>query len=362
MTEENKQLRLNRFLTVYSSAFVLSIALSWVIGAFALSSPTLRFFDERLGKTVPIPGSSTLMRSEGRATTTFGKHGLSEVDWMNASNGLPNVILWGDSYVQALQLDESLKMNHVAETLLNRKCNVIAIGDSGYSVADYYFLMPRYKGVIPDSMLNLIFLGGINDVLPENPSALFSQVRLDEGASALVWEKRSDKHLVTPELGVDANLARPFFFRLLARKIRNSLPPRLYRTEISRKSESESKKLPALIDRFWDLMLRDMKQASDHPLAFLYAPHVPNLELAGLSLEDPEAEVASRFALACKRNNVPFYDLSDSFRTAFETDHSFARGFENTRLGFGHLNAKGHELAGALIADVIRESNAIHAD
>jgi hypothetical protein len=55
----------------------------------------------------------------------------------------PKMILWGDSYVQALQVDDDRKMAQQINRILARDGNppVFAVGEgqAGQSVADYLF-------------------------------------------------------------------------------------------------------------------------------------------------------------------------------------------------------------------------------
>ena len=54
-------------------------------------------------------------------------------------------------------------------------------------------------------------------------------------------------------------------------------------------------------------------------------------------------------------NNIIFADMTDSVEEAYVKEHIVASGFDNTTVGYGHLNAYGHELLAQCIYDAIGE-------
>ena len=50
-----------------------------------------------------------------------------------------------------------------------------------------------------------------------------------------------------------------------------------------------------------------------------------------------------------------FADMTDSVEEAYVKEHIVASGFDNTTVGYGHLNAYGHELLAQCIYDAIGE-------
>lgn len=61
------------------------------------------------------------------------------------------------------------------------------------------------------------------------------------------------------------------------------------------------------------------------------------------------------FAELCGKYNIIFADMTDSVEEAYVKEHIVASGFDNTTVGYGHLNAYGHELLAQCIYDAIGE-------
>jgi hypothetical protein len=63
-----------------------------------------------------------------------------------------------------------------------------------------------------------------------------------------------------------------------------------------------------------------------------------------------------RLKALCEREGIPVLNLAPEFQHYAETHKVYLHGFTVTKtLGRGHLNERGHELAGRLIADKVRE-------
>ena len=88
--------------------FVLAILASSVavalVALFVGALPVARIFDEKLGMVVPLDGSEAVRFSEGGARSRFGAHGFNPVVAGKIHDVGQKVFLYGDSFVEALQV------------------------------------------------------------------------------------------------------------------------------------------------------------------------------------------------------------------------------------------------------------------
>lgn len=85
--------------------------------------------------------------------------------------------------------------------------------------------------------------------------------------------------------------------------------------------------------------------------------YIPDMTLTEDGSYECSASVDTRdtFAELCEKYNIIFADMTDSVEEAYVKEHIVASGFDNTTVGYGHLNAYGHELLAQCIYDAIGE-------
>lgn len=85
--------------------------------------------------------------------------------------------------------------------------------------------------------------------------------------------------------------------------------------------------------------------------------YIPDMTLTEDGSYECSASVDTRdtFAELCGKYNIIFADMTDSVEEAYVKEHIVASGFDNTTVGYGHLNAYGHELLAQCIYDAIGE-------
>ena len=139
-----------------------------------MNSPISYQYDSLLSKYVHYPDRIIKFRSEGWATTYVGQHGVNAISDIS-KDGRIKICVWGDSYIEAFQVNDEEKLPQVLTSFLseNNYPNLMAfgVGMSGYSVADYYFNIPRYERVVPSIAMHLIILTDFDDTLPKRVHA-----------------------------------------------------------------------------------------------------------------------------------------------------------------------------------------------
>ncbi|MCD6578371.1 hypothetical protein J7L48_02745, partial [bacterium] len=121
-------------------------------------------------KMIHSPNIVYKHRSEGIAKTYKGLFGINAIEDIT-KDSRKKIAVWGDSYVEAHQVNDNKKMPQVITSKLSNKGlgeNLICfgVGMSGDSVADYYFDIPKYEQLTKNIISHFIVIANIRDILP----------------------------------------------------------------------------------------------------------------------------------------------------------------------------------------------------
>ena len=117
MINQKQNNLLKRLIQISLSLFV-SFLFIWVTGYLFCNSLDHYQYDEKLTKVIPAPGTIKY-RSEGIATTYRGAYGINAIEDITRDSR-KKIVVWGDSYIEALQVDDCLKIPQVVnKNLLN---------------------------------------------------------------------------------------------------------------------------------------------------------------------------------------------------------------------------------------------------
>lgn len=85
--------------------------------------------------------------------------------------------------------------------------------------------------------------------------------------------------------------------------------------------------------------------------------YIPPMMISGDGTLQFQADETTRetYASLCEENNILFADMTERIQEAYEQEHIPASGFSNTTIGYGHLNAHGHEMLADTIYDTLLE-------
>ncbi len=346
-----------RALLVWSVGFVLAAGLSWGVTLPFVGSVMTYRHDPAVGRLVPTPGQAHLHTKEGWGTTRFGRYGVGGVEDLGAL-GRPVVAVWGDSHIEALQVDDPDKVGAQLTRLCGGGSLVgVGIGESGWKVADYPFLLPRYDKLM-DVPVHYIVVGEAEDLVPDGRRFRTDPLELRElhpprsllGMRELV----SRLHLELPWRAVRTALTGPDG----RRRIR--LRPGPVAQSASGSDHDRAAATPPREVLAW--LVRRVRDATPRPVAFVYAPQRPQTFQGKIQLEDQDEDLVALLASVASELGVGLLDLRPAFRREWEERGRFARGFHNGMPSRGHYNPLGHRLlAEALCADLKRRG-ALHTD
>ncbi len=345
--------RSNAYLS-WGGGFVCSFLFVWLVAPIFTNSTILWEYDEVLGHYVRKPGSVVLERSEGWAETAINKHGLiGHGDAVLAKAG-PKFVLWGDSHVEAFQVDDSQKAVSVYNAGAgNGDIKGLAIGESGLSVADYYFDIPKIEHAYSDIVRHVIMLNGMNDVLPCESLSTHSRF------AASPW-RLEEEHFTPNDIGLQlgpvVSLLRLEFLYDLYRSVREHV----FHFDFGEATASVDEQVadrpsPLEMTAGWEFLIQALKKQAKGELVFLYCPMTPQLGGGAVTREDPDRRYKTFFFNICQKNGVGVIDLTHSFLRMYDEQHHLPRGFQNSVMGAGHLNERGHAAIAQMLSDYFRK-------
>lgn len=350
--------------------------------------------DEQTGSRLR-PGFQGWFTKEGVAFARVNSAGFRDREHSLAKpDGTFRILVLGDSYTEALQVDESEAFWSVLERQLaanweshGRRVEVISMGVSGWGTAQECLALEHYGlGYSPDLVLLAFFAG--NDLRnnsrqlePEQTRPFFvlrhDQLELDNSF------RQSPTFLKAQSPWTEAKVRVLNASRLLQvwqearNRWRQSSAGNLGGGEAGLDGLAFVEPREDPQREAWDvterIVMRMSATCQQRQIPFVLAtvttaiqvhpdPAVRAAYARQLGVDD--LDYADRRIAACgKAHGFSVVDLTKPLRAMAEADQKFLHGFPNTKLGEGHWNAEGHRLAGEVLAKWIISwgETALHA-
>ncbi len=262
------------------------------------------------------------------------------------------VIVVGDSYIEALMLD-------FPDTLQGRLARmmpgqVLALGTSGYGLADYLPLLETYASKFHPATV-VIFIGGRDlDELLVKPLPGYNYFWLDDG----VVKTRQIPYIESPlkEKVMQSALVRYLFYNLKVSLWINQLTGRFSVVKPALKADLQTNKelKQRYLDYFFDRLQQIAGQYRFKPV-FLLDGDRKNIYLGRLETEKSkldEVEADRRLFLGyARRANMSAIDMEPLFNRHWQVNRE--------RLDWlpmdGHWNPAAHKLAAEAIIQALKE-------
>jgi lysophospholipase L1-like esterase len=332
----------------------LSCALVWLAGALLLDTVQPVTLDPAVNRSVSLPGTVSRTRSEGFSSSHVGEHGIRGLPGGKLPPG-PKVVFWGDSFVEAVQVDDSERMAQVFSSLAQASglpLSGVGIGTGGDTLIDCIVKAPDFVPVLGPVRLHVFFLGRISDVLPDAPrpcrAAFLSHpephiLRNDCPPTDLALR------LAPTVRRLELSWAFSMYQKLRNLRLRLAPGPAVAAPKPAKQAADMD------LSSLWDYLIGQTRRASSPDILFVYAPAIPAISRGQAVYEDSEAATATGFADACHRNGVGFINLGPSFTLHFRATGRLPKGFFNTPPGTGHLNEDGHRMVAEAVLKYIKE-------
>ena len=305
----------------------------WFIGAIFLTSPTQYEYDAIVGEVVRKPGTVKLERGENWVCSQFATHGLEIHDAEKLKSPNKKILIFGDSYIEANMV---AWQERVQNQINLPKIDIIGIGFSGAGMDEYINRIQTYSSAIPRVSGSIILIGDTSDILPGNSSSsTFTKV-----------SSRADHFSYKFHLSAFRRIIRHW-------RLKRELD---FAGSWEKKSPTEKTTKPGSaqnmdLTSYWSEMLIKLKQAAkNQKILIVYAPTVPYISGNRVLMKNTSQEIPiQKFQKICYKLDVPFISLKELFIKEYKKNKAFTRGFFNTRPGRGHMNKRGHALAGQAI-------------
>ena len=331
--------------------FVSLIALGELVTRSFLTSPSVQRADDELG-WVYIPGAEVFTAKEGGVPLPINARGLND-DEISEKGDRYRALVLGDSFTEALQVARGDNFTSVAERQ-SKTWDVVNLGRSGLNPAHYPVVFDRYKDLRPEVLIVVVGRGDVQDILGRDILASRSASGAITAVSVRAPTKDRLKSLFAPLLKRSAlatymmRRAKPVVMGLLRKK--NPREPGVVAKV--RPPEDEGVNQEAL-DRFV-FVLNELKRSADVLLVY-----IPNLSwgLGGSSsyVSALDLQTVNR---AAELAGVTVLDMGPALQDEYRTTLQPPIGFANQRIGFGHLNADGHEAIGRRIGEWLQQFRA----
>jgi len=326
---------------------------------FAVTKSTLpsipRYrYDKKVGSYVLKKGLFKYVK-EGGSTTRIDNHGFQ----VFSSNRAPvSVTLFGDSYVEAFQVNDTVKMTGQLFRLLEKhSTGIVAVAEAGRSLVDHISLLLLVESLYPATAAHIILIADIEDIYPEDANP---RTR----AEARFFKTPSfhfEKHTWTPgQLAIRETLGRYDLrcaWRFLQRtaKAAGSLRFSFGTHTLAQEHPPEKFEIYTKppVPAAWSFLLDTLRASTTKPLAVVYLPRIPHLDKNHVQLIDPAEETMSKFGALCRARNIRFYSLKNTLMQTYRRTRRIPFGFNNGLPGRGHLNAAGHTAVAQFLYDSV---------
>lgn len=348
----------------------ISLIIACVVGRiFCDSIDTSEWFGE-IKRPIPIENAMHRHRSEGWADSKTGKFGIYAIPDLS-SEKRAKVLFWGDSYVQAKQVNDREKLAQSFTRVWNlsnrQELLGVGIGFDGSNIADSYFMMPAYERISKHIICHVFIIHDFKKLSSDNSSGETGAVFRSEPSLSLQYYPPAQKTaLYEKTVSVSSRIGIGFMFPLL-KELREydwrfSLQEHHSAPHSSDLEEKETEVSPELT-RDWDFLLERLSQRTANKIIFVYLPQVPRLKNGRIVFQDADKKLASEFATICGRHDISFINMENRFCGYFNETYAFPRGFYNSNPYTGHLNKDGHRIVAEEIVKIISSSNyAVHPD
>lgn len=349
MTNSKKNAFVGRYL-MQAALWVLLclIVLELFVRFFIIQIPPKQYVDG-LG-VVPADHSQKIWGLEGFGVT----HYLAQGEVYTPRQTGRSVVIFGDSYTEAYQVNDADKYVSVAEEALwsrGLQVDLHNIGYSDRSVADYIYAAP-YILQTYDPEVVVIQLNIYNFAASLFPSR--SNFLVAQDASLVLQHDPEVPDLRLQQVVRQFGLLSFLSYRFDAVNKNLMRYVNSFRAPVGAAPAGSA---PAGIEQYEDLenlkqqvkLLREAYRETD--LVLLVIPSVPVIARDGSVVWSEEKDELLLNVLSDE--DISFVYPRDAFMSLYENEKKVPRGFFNTLSNYGHLNVNGNHALGIALADYL---------
>ena len=339
--------RSRRWAAAAGRGLVVLLALAAVgegLSRAVLTAPSPSRYDERFG-FVYRPGASIFSPTEGGARLRLNERGLND-DALRQPPPRGRVLVLGDSFVEAFQVERPQNFVSVAESLC--RADLVNLGRSAFSPVHYAEWLERFSDLGGDLLVATVGPEDADEVTAPTVRQVRDGAGRIAGLSAPAGEPRSRlREALAPLLEGSAlltHLARRAGMLAgsvdLVGDLRGSWPG----AAPERRPRAEA--APAVLRERLAFVLARLGVRA--PVLVLYLPRIEWHPAGAAFLARPAERDAVR--AAATEAGAGFLDAGPAMLDQYARTLVPSYGFDNLRVGSGHLNVVGHRVVGELLA------------
>lgn len=340
----------------------------WVLGPFLLDSILIRTYDPDLDVNTLRPGDVVYWRSEGWGTTRIGPHGLP--GWQprspvvhdvqeagpDAAGMLAKVVIWGDSQVEGVCVDDPQKIHSqaidIAWQQYRMAIDCLPMGRSGSDARDWKDLLPNAQQLwSPDLHIWVVTeLSDLTVAVSSEASAEYHRWKVESPRWVLLAKRLRAEALIAASKRVLRDPAtgqfRKLDFSLGPRSpVSSSVPEADVATTIAHNER--------IAGQIADLVSQ-LREKLNGRFAIIYAPDVPKFG-SGWLAPHPDSDLFGSISSALHAEGVEVVDCRQDFVDLWRSQGKIARGFDNGMPTYGHLNPDGNRVVAEKIVAILKE-------
>ena len=309
---------------------VVLLGLGEGISRTVLTSPSRQAFDAELGYRY-LPGSVFFDGSEGGARLRLNSLGLND-DEPSPKGARPRVAVVGDSMTMAYQVERPA--NFVSRLgRMRPDLDFVNISQADMGPVEYDVLLRRHAAALAPDMLLFVFSYGDVDDVRRNPPQV---ERGRDGTIAGLVPATSSRQVFKAKIEfiVQRSALGTLFMRRFGATFTRLLGGGSPAEPVAPMNEDEAAEIIAFVLR---------KEAAQWPVAAVFVPQREYGAGRRSRMDAPSARDAAVVARAADLAGVPLHLAEDDLARDYEASGQPGHGFNNLRVGSGHLNPAGHE-------------------
>lgn len=315
----------------WSAGLLFGTILVWVTSPLFVRTYATRVWDPVRDRMVYPEGIAYRWRSEGYATSMIGPHG-----WVGRTDpphhGRRRIALWGDSQAEGVGLPDREKLWSVIQLAVSG-VDVIPLAESGDDAWDWITQFAAVEAALGiDSHFILV-----HELVDLQSLEYRDQRSGHQPMASSPWIDR------IPDFVIEAGRRMRMDGTDRGRRWRFSIGP------VGGESDSvDVVEKPFAKQPNWSVVAERLRSVTNLPIVILYAPSRP---FGSNSIDPPVALSIRKLRDQFERHGIGWLDCRDRFDDAIKAG-VYPVGFQNGRIGSGHLNAAGYRLIAAEIENL----------
>ena len=319
-------------------------------------SPSNHIYDPDIGFRYR-PHSELFLGTEGFARNEVNSLGLND-DEYNPNSKNKKMIVLGDSYTEAKQVDRKYNFTSLAESEL-QNWDVINAGRDGLHIINTYDVAKKLSSIVHPDLLVLVVSNGdyINDLSHRNIKGYVRNNRLvDVMLRVEAKEKLKDKlSWLVSNSALAVQVLRQY--KPLIISITGQLRSFLASGEVKAKETkaTEINRKPYKLEKNEMLSVLINKLRTIAPLTILYINQLEYETPQHVYPAKKPLKTSKEFKKVAQEKRVPFINTADYLIEQYFETKEPPFGFQNKSFPGGHLNLNGHKAVARGLVNLVKK-------